>query len=356
MLHSQLKIKYPDCPFVWDYNDMKQLYSANFTRKDKDALFLQIIDTLTNSSEYLNRNPWTDKNIIDILVKMTNDDTLSNIYDKIDYVSMGQKIPKDLTEIWINFHTSVNCDDNSYLNKESNKEIAWCLIPVVGIIESKKNKYIFKNMDSYQGIDNSTKNQEKLDPVSYQINQDQMIPSNKYDRIEDNVLGLRTGRRNFIKRDEEILEINKNQEQNHIEIKLKPKFEQIELNNNTRACAHLIRDRLKSTYKMNRIQYNPELLKQHMRVDLCLKNISQTVAHQFNEKNITKDIIVSQDHFDYNLEPMNVQRINGILRFGPHTSGRAHIKHIDGEKFMYFITILRYKKNLHITFHQLEFV
>ncbi len=359
-MHSQLKIKYPNSPFVWNYNDMKQLYSANFKRIDKDTLFYQIIDTMTNNSENILRNPWTDKNIIDILVKMTNEEKVSNVYEKIEYVTMEQKIPNDLTNMWINFHTSVLCDDNnSYLNKESVKDIAWCLIPVIGNIESKKKKYTFKNIDSNTKIENNNINYEKLDPVTYQLNdirQNIFDVGNKYDRIEDNVKTLRTGKRNFIKRDEEIIEKNKNEVDNYIDIKVKPKFEQIELNNNTRACAHLIRDRLKSSYKMNRLRCNPELLKQQMRIDLSLKDISQTVADHFNEKNTTKDIEVSQDYFDFNFEQINVERINGILRFGPHTTGRANIKRINNEKFMYFITVLRYKTNLHITFHCLEFM
>ena len=140
MHHSQLKIKYPDCPFVWDYDDMTQSFSPEINRTNKEILLQEINDHVVDCS-YTNhkRDDNEYRKIIEFLVNLTDDEKIKNV---IDYVSVTQKIPKTKECLWINFHTAVYHDEiDNFLSKELSTEIAWIMIPIFGNTESGEIKY-----------------------------------------------------------------------------------------------------------------------------------------------------------------------------------------------------------------------
>ena len=357
MHHSQLKIKYPDCPFVWDYDDMTQLFSPVINSTDKEKLLQEINDQIVESLDTnYKRSEDEYRKILKFLVDLTDNEKTQNVYDNINYVSITQKIPKTKNEALINFHTSVYRDDNdNFLSKEISENIAWTMIPILGNVESREIKYeIIENNDTTNNkIINVGLSNRSLDPMTYENGK----IDNKYGIIEANIKNIRVAKRNFIKRsfdadmDQKIEpELQKKDSQ--------PRFKQIDFNNNTRASASLIRDRLNSTYKMNRMRNNPELMKQQKKVDMSLRNISQknTEIRRNRELDImNSQHVVIQDQFDYIHDTVVIQKVNQVLRFGPNQSGKIKFNLMYNQSNVLFITILRYKNHLHITLHKINF-
>lgn len=367
MHHSQLKIKYPDCPFVWDYEDMRQLFSPEIKRADKKTLLQGINDHIVDCNDKNEKNDENDSEyhkILDFLVKLTDEEKINGMYENIDYVSITQKIPKLKKNMWINFHTSVYRDDNdNHLSQEHSAEIAWCLLPIHGSIEARETNYSIVDQQDQEpnpDPDPDPKNDSisrSLDPQEYE-----KIDC-KYGVIEANIKNIRVAKRNFIKRSDDTQCIQKESESEALKQKNPeiipipiPKFKQIDLNNNTRASGSLIRERLNNPYKMSRMRNNPELIKQHNRVDLSLRNVSQKITEIAITRELEKEKnqhIVTRDNFDYIHDQVIIKKVNQILRFGPVQTGKIKFNFTKNQENATFVSVLRYKKYLHITFHKI---
>ena len=181
---------------------------------------------------------------------------------------------------------------------------------------------------------------------------------NQYGIIEADIKNIRVAKRNFIKRSDDVLPESEFEKKDSF-TQIAPRFKQIDFNNNTRASACLIRERLNSSYKMNRMRNNPELMKQQKRVDLSLKNISQKITESARTRELEvleNQHVVVQDHYDYIHDKVIIQKVNQILKFGPVTTGRIKFNMTKNQINTSFITILRYKKYLHVTLHKISFI
>lgn len=365
MQHSQLKITYPICPFVWDYNSMTQLFSPEIIPTDKDTLLQEINDHIVDCSlTNYKRDDSEYRKILQYLIDLTDEQKTHDVYDIIHYVTITQKIPKNKNNMWINFHTSTYSDDNdNFLTNEFSANIAWSLIPLCGNTESREIKYEIiddNHSDKNPNLLNSNPLNltidRSLDPMTY----DNGKVDNQYNIIEANIKKIRVAKRNFIKRSdpEPIIAESKSDCMSTQITSTVPRFKQIDFNNNTRASACLIRERLNSSYKMNRMKNNPELMKQQKKVDLSLRNISQKITEITRCRDLdamNNQHIVVQDQFDYIHDNVVIQKVNQILRFGPNTSGKIKFNLMKNQNNSSFITILRYKKHLHVTFHKITF-
>jgi hypothetical protein len=441
MIHSQFKIVYPECPFIWDYDDIKNVFTSKVKKANRINLLKDIIDvtksdtiksdtthsdtthsdttksdntksntkcyntksdtthsdttksdnTKSNTKCYNTKSDNTDndtvnndnidhdtvksnimdnvdediiaycKGVVDYLLTITDEATI-NIYDNIKYTFISQKIPRTMGDMRINFHTcAYNDDNNSSIDKEYESNISWCLIPIVGNVTMTNNEQYIINNNPVKTITSNysfplVNKSEPLDPTTYQG-----VIDNNYDTVEARVRCDRTGRRNFVKRiNEEIIEkkdiINNefNQTNTH---SLQPlrEIKQINMNNNTRASAQLIRERLGSSYKAYRFRQNPELFKQQTKIDMSLRNIAHNIAACNNDK-IIKNGVIKNEIFDFVHDKITIRKVSGILRFGPYSSGRIKINAIPDDKFVYFVTVLRHQRNLHITVHYVKFL
>lgn len=358
MHHSQLKVTYPDCPFLWDYDDMTQLFFPKIVVTNKESLLQEINNHIVDciSTDY-KRTDTEYRKIIQYLIDLTDEKKTYGVYDEMTFISITQKIPKNKNNMWINFHTSVYHDENdNFLSKELSAQIAWSLIPILGNTEPLETKYLIVDTETqtYNNDNNLKMIDRILDPMTYEKNK----IDNQHGIIEANIKNIRVGRRNFIRRSDPILEPPIDQvPQGSVSVP-QPRFKQIEFNNNTRASAGLIRERLNSTYKMNRMRNNPDLMKQQKRVDLSLRNISQKISETARSRSldtINSQHVVIQDQFDYIHDNITIQKVNQILRFGPNTSGKIKFNLMDHQNNASFITILRYEKHLHVTFHKITF-
>jgi hypothetical protein len=364
MYHSQLKIKYPDCPFVWDYDDMTKLFSPEIKRMTKESLLQEINNHMVDYSEETRRQDSEYRDILMFLINLTDNSKIQNVYDKINYVSVSQQIPGIKKNMWINFHTTIYCDQyDKFMSKELDAQIAWILVPLFGDTATfAENNYMIRNNDDETVNQREMKIHSELDPMTYKINK------NQYQVIEAQIKNLRVAKRNYIKRSDDPVNLKDDILESGSESALGstlgsalgsgPRFKQIELNNNTRASAGLIRERLNSKYKMNRMRNNPESMDQQKQINMSLKNISQKINQSHVIRELEKESnqhIVTQDQFDYIHDRIVIQRVNQILKFGPNTTGRIRYNVIKNQSFSSFITILRYGKNLHVTLHRIKF-
>jgi hypothetical protein len=370
-MHNQLKIKYPNYPFIWDYNDMARTFSPSYNTIDQNEILTKIIDIFVTDEEQNNiqRNIYEDKDIIEFLTNLTHPDKTQMMYDKIQYVEMTQHIPRSEKNLWINFHTTTYYNDNdALLNKEYDTEVGWCLIPIIGSIypfdihqytidtQLQKHKYRHRDNEKDEAISNDVA--KCLDPKIYKGNID-----NKFDKFEANIRNTRVSTRNFIKRDDDdIIEKKTDVFTNNSDVPVnqcvysKTNTRQLELNSNTRVSAQMIRDRLANPYKMNRCKNNPDLYKQHMRIDLNLRSVGKNIADNNNNEINKGKIIVEHDWFDYIYDKIIIHRVSNILRFSPATSGRLKFNHNNRDTELYFISVLHHKRNLQITLHHIELI
>jgi hypothetical protein len=360
-MHSQLKIKYPTCPFLWNYNDLRQVYSAQATNVNRKDLFSEIDLMINDVNKYKTLSP-TNKQTIDFLIRITDSDRVSN-YDKITYSIIEQVVPQNLRNSWINFHTTAYTNDHdTFISQEYESVISWCLIPIYGGISTRKGGYIINrgediNKTERQDIYRTNDMAKALDPLTYKGAID-----NNYYKEESVVRNNRVGNRNFVRRDEEEIIEKKDTYVNSSEIHptnyISPRSRLIVLDNNTRSNAGFIRDNLSSEGRAYRFRTNPETFEHQKKIDLYLKNISQNVA-DFHNSQIVQNELIERDDFDYIFEKINIIKVSGILRFSPDSSGKITINNDFADKqdkYLSFITILRHKKNLHITLHKIELV
>jgi hypothetical protein len=354
---------------------MKQTFNPIQIIMHRNELITHIINIMSDHAinNLLDpRDPGADRDIIKFLTETTDPVTTNGAYDSIRYIVLRQKVPGTKRDVWINFQTTAYRHDNSgFLSKEYATDIAWCVVPVTGdIYPVDRNQYIVdprprdpepnqQTTGSGSGSGSGSETVCLLDPRTYTDNID-----NKYDPVEAGIRNSRTSRRNFIKRDPEVIEKKKTDHTvNEADIRiiglLNPLSDQnqLELNNKTRASAQTIRDRFSGSYKMNRLRGNPELSSQYMSVDLRLRTIGKMIARENNKKlNSQGLIIMGNDWFTYMYDRLTVHKVAGILRFGPVSSGRLRFNHLDNDKVLYFITVMRHAKHLVITFHCIELI
>src|SRR5690606_37746292 len=118
--------------------------------------------------------------------------------------------------------------------------------------------------------------------------------------------------------------------------------------------AGLIRERLGNPYKAYRFRTNPVLYEQSKRIDPNIKEISDYVVNKNNSSYNCAERNIGRDNFDFILEKVGVKMLNGMYKFSPAISGSVLIPGKHELMSIQFLSVLRYKKNIHITFHDLS--
>jgi len=354
MIHNQLKAQYPTGPFLWEYNDMRNIFNARVEIIDRDILFQEVIDQIAiqNERDDTIRDHNLDRENIYFLFELTNATTI-NLNKKNIFIRSKQKIQRLKKKLWINFHTTVYAIDNDiFFDEDFETDIAWCIIPIIGDVHSiDDNNYTIKSKEYIKSEDNTNNSTIKkvFDPKTYTIN-------NLYTRRECCAQTTRISNRKFVKRDIIYSDSKTDQYINeHIALpkcELVPRGEQIILTNKVRKNAYLIRDNLMHRSNRLKISENPELLKQRNSIDLCLRNISDNIALQNNMKYKSDEITIDNDRFDYKLENIIIKKTCGIWRFCPMSTGRININSDDNT--IRFLTILKYKNYFIITLHIID--
>ena len=370
MLHSQLKIKLPDCPYIWDQHDLRQTYDF----KQESLTCKHILDDIKELfTEFDDDDNFLMDECLNFLKIITQDS--ADAFTAKHYSRVIQTIPQHKKDVLLNFHTAAYNDDNgSLVDKEFSSVVSWLIIPIVGDIRThsvgytinKKinklnnchsmmsNPITLKTGDTNQDVMMNTDMARALDPKTY--------TDNGYEKVEAVVRTQRTSMRHFIVRDLDPIKVQKRdvtidtsvtmtQSRNLVE----PRKQQIVMNNNTRFSACVIRDRLLSSYKAHRIKNNPESVKHQSRVDLSLCHASNHVANTLNQTYRALERDVNKDAFDYTYDQVGTKMFSAIYKFHPTLCGRIGINTKNNDKGVYFVTVMRHKTNLHITLHEVKF-
>jgi len=362
MIHSQTKLKYPNCPFVTLIDDFNKQIQHIFDSEDivqstMIDLIRESIDPVT-SERYGNDYPMIIENF---LVGETD----SNIYSKILYRVSRQKIKRS-TNLMINFITTAYRDDNDPLiNREYSTTISWTVLPLSIDVVADRLGYSIDLIPTTLSTPPSTSIStpkilntidvvQNLNPVTHTVNTEMQ-------KIESNIMMIRTGRRGTVARDLEIkAEVKEKKDvysypdiQTTSRLEFKPAFSQIPLDNNTRASAQMIRSRLGNPHKAYRLRNNPEAYKRSLKIDPSIQNVGTTLINDHNDKYNLFRTDVPKALFDYVNENIEIKKLSGILRFSPWNSGRILIENISTNN-MKFLSILRHNAFLHITLHDVD--
>jgi hypothetical protein len=431
MLHSQLKIKYPGCPFlINDTNINKSItnktpininnsFMNNSSIDETSNQFVFDEDTLT-STDFLKLI--SDKLIFSERSNVINDflswyekknETDKEIEDYISSDVNGVNVGTDVKVVWtrlkqplksldigskgnlcINFHAcAYNDEHGTFLNKEFEGDIGWIVIPIcpsetdaiipdVNINKShdliihpsdrsiKINEtYIDQSKVPSRGTDGKIEEPKLLNPATYKTDID-----NRYEKFEAGIRSSRVSARKFIVRDNNQIKIKHDVTSNLVnEVKLmslqndlnrqmeyRSYVGKIPLTDITRSNASLIRDRLDNPYKAYRFRNNPELYKQHKKIDPHIREISDHVVrtHNFNQRSldtsITLNVDTQCDNFDFILDKVGVKKLNGLYKFSPVSTGRIFISNRHLLDYLSFVTVMRYKQRIHITLHEIS--
>lgn len=367
MNHSQLKIVYPQCPFLWNSKKLNDIYYPSVTKLNRDDFLIDIIDTLLNNENSVRIN----KEMLRFISDSTHDDTKENDINNILFYKCEQNVPGKIKKAYINFHTACYCQDYTRsLNKTFNGAIEWCVIPIRGDINCYSKPISIIRDESLKVI-NRKIDEDTKDEISNKILKKKMTDrgtlidfrdsnTDNRDKYELNKnMNARLARRGFFHngvsikqpKAEEKHDVFKSISEN-INIKdpiLTPKKKKIQFNNNTRKNAQLIRMKLLEKCKVHRLKQNPHLLENWKKVDLSLLRIAPNKSEQNNKLIKNKFNLIKRDCFDYKDDKVGVAKVSGMYRFAPINSGKIKIKH--NNEGSYFVSLMKYKNTMHATIH-----
>lgn len=199
-MHSQLNIKYPQSPWLYNTNNLHDTYKCRYEENRRSIVLKKIIDTIYSNKNNLFKETNNDYDYK--VVKSLSDLTSNNINSKNDYLDKNHHFHlstqtisrKQLnTPLWLNFHTTLYSSDiNPYINREYTVAIKWCLLPLSCDIE----RYI---QPIKRDIPSIPFNISKI--TNNDFNND--IHDSRYTQYTDRILNIRNNRiskRNLIKR------------------------------------------------------------------------------------------------------------------------------------------------------------
>ncbi len=333
MQHSQLQITYPDCPFVWDYNDLTRTFDVEYTPMLKEAFIDEIVSELLKSEEEnakIDMDQLEKDDIIAYISEAIEADDAGQIHNKITYHKVVQYISSSLVNLWLNFHCACySLNVSSFLDSDYKTNVSWTTVSLVGEVKPKNDNIKVKRLI----VSSSNSN----------VNPTSNSNSNPDARSRHRALFVRTYNPDADTPTGDIYDSNVTHPtlSSNITTAITPRVHQIELNRNTRYNAQTIRSNLLSEGKQRRLKNLPaHITNQQKRVDLSLKGISNGIVTSHN--NVIKSLETSMDRNTYDMidEEITIHKSNQIYRFSPIESGNIRFKSKKGSKVK-FVTILR---------------
>jgi len=369
MEHSQLKIIYPCCPFVYDYIDITRTFDHQYKELTHDELLAELVEMMLGSqimgSVAIDRDRKIE--ITQYITDISSEES-RKLYKKVNFYHIKQTIPKDYQRLWICFHTTaytMNC--SAILDKEYSTSIAWSLIPVTGSVKPitpKSNTVIVKKKDPSTI---SLEPQNDMNPIFDSVN--------KVDRQQQQL--YRMGRRGMINSENSIEKILARSDEisnqpRVIEHLIKPRPNPIPLTANTRHVAHQLRVEQQTGTINTRLRHLPHLLEQTKRLDLGIEGVGQHVANLNNEIVMDRQpTVIKKSVFDTIDQNIQIHSMRGVYRFSPQQTGQIFLEvptqktgdrvvsvkgPVPNKPFIAFITVLRQNECLTITLHHLDIV
>lgn len=180
MFHSQLRLKLPNHPYIWDNKNIRQTYDVNGVIMSYEEV-LSDIYKIYNDSEKVGLKP--NFIIDDILCLIENN---NNIEIEKKYMYVSQKLPKNTSITAINFHTTAYYNEiGGLIDREYKTNISWLVIPIIGYVGAQPiETKIIKNP-----IDNNIKYISQLSRAearAYILYQEQRVNTLRHNREQTN--------------------------------------------------------------------------------------------------------------------------------------------------------------------------
>ena len=373
MYHSQLKITYPECPFVWNSTKVNEFYDPGFSETDRDDFLVDIIDITLNKEIFEDKDFKDD--ILGFISESTHDDTKDDTITNFKFYKCKQTLPKNLRDTHINFHTACyNQEVSKSLNRLYNSDIDWCLVPIVGDVRCSHNPISVIRDSTYRVVsrklDEDTKDKFSNKILRKRMNARGGIVDIRDSRTDnrnkaalDKRMNARFSRRGFLTHNISLKppkEEEKHDVFGKIEDKInpenplmQPKQKQILLTSDTRQQAQEIRQMLMNKCKVSRLKQNPHLVESWKKVDLSLMKVAPTIS-ETNNRSVTNSIkSIPRDCFDYKDDKVGIIKTSGVYRFSPINSGKIKINP-SRDQVLHFVTMMRNKDTMHVTLHTIN--
>jgi len=425
MLHSQTKVKYLNCPFITRIEDLNEtVYQRNNVAESKNLDKSTMFDLIKESVDTEIINRYGDDYIAFVEKFLLN--TIDKKYTKILYrISKQELLKEDFINIAntskvesesnpiINFITTAYRDTiGSSIDREYSSTISWTVIPLSMNVVAEKIRFNNGSISSFDNIPDINVNSKKnnvaqiLDPRTH-------VTDNECQKLESHIMKVRSNRRGTIHRDPIVntekkdtyscitepvntksqfssslsydssyepsyasnssykldyessykLDYESNYKLDY-ESSYKSSLNQIQLDGNTRASAHIIRERLANPYKSYRLRNNPDAYKRSIKINRSIKNTNDNTNDTTNDTttdNISDNpstiIKKSSGICNYVQENVEIRRSDKILRFRPLT-GKILFDNetcIDKSNSK-FLSVMIHNTILHITLHDLNWI
>lgn len=378
MEHPQLKVIYPACPFVYDYEKMGETFGAASQELDRNNFLVEVasvgvdyfgFDDSSNSENTttntrLQSNAYRLKEMLKYLsditantLKLDDDHTGSSEnfgYSSIRYYRTDQvidsKIPRyrldmagNLTkQLWINLHTvAYDCTKHSTsLDSEMKDVVSWCVVPIIGNVRPvSTDSIIFSDILDYEMKQQNDKPVMVKGKSNTQTQMREIATATGVESIIDCSAGqdrqnermARYSQRNFVKRTIETKEektdktavVSSGSNTNLPITFVKPNRSQpIVLTSSTRLNAQNIRSSIMSKYKQYRLKQVPQQTAVHRSMDLRIVNGSAKVADTHNADLMSRVRFLDRSFSDYRVDDVIISKVNSMYRFVPMTTGR----------------------------------
>ena len=338
MYHPELNIEYPPCPYVWNYQDMTELYQCEYRESSNEEIienmkriFLSSIDE--NSSQ---DNTIIQEKIMFILEKIQKDD---NINKKIYSCHQKLNAGKQSGEIkhHLNFHTTCYCNaKGKMLDSDYVTNANWSVVPIFGSLTTgdEQKKVSLRRQTTKEPVYDKFHNDVQTSQEKKTINNERMAKRGIYSH-EFHQDELKKGGDNYS-------DVQKNFGNNVQKIKRLP------FTTRNRAQANEFRHAMTSEFKINRIKQNPQLYQERPVVDVYN---NKNMKNKMEKDTITE--LKSEGFFNFKNEPINIHQVGGIYRFSPFGTGRIIIKSNPTRKIE-FISFVRMNNDLIITYHEIQ--
>lgn len=300
MLHSQLKINLPKHPYLWDIKNIRQTYDINEIPLKYEDMMGNIQNLYYESEKVGIKTNFINKDIYSLLENIAENKISQT------YTFVSQKLKKTIQKVingTINFHTSAYHDDNGGLiDREYESNISWLVIPIIGSV--------YANPIKLNNINTEPIKSDILDKLG-----EKDINQYRLKCVGDNV---------FV--EEKII---KNQSD--------AKKEKTIYENKSYDYGYRKQAREMNYYKMHRFGYN---------------TVKKPQLYDRDDKPKPKEIANTYEYIDDNV---GIMQLNTIYNFNPIYSGRINIE-CNENNITYFLSLMKHKKNMHITLHEITFI
>ena len=354
MLHSQLKIHYPNSPFIVRSNALNSFsqitYSQETTSRD------DMISRLNTDIKQKNID-----DLISQIVYLDSQEFTKRIYSVVTQKLTGMNCNK--IQCVLNMHTtairdSLGSDKGQTISDNFRSIVAWRIVSICDInvhIDIASTIFVRDPKVFLAKSNNNISHQELYSDPKIQT-----IMESEGNRLEKEQIKYRTSTRGLIVRNT-IQSANKRIDVFDQSLKpctqfmnYKPDAKLISITPKTRSSAQEIRASLRDPHRAFRCKSDPVGFVEQCKIDNTIRETYIQKVDQHN-KHIEETFgIVKTELNDMVHQDVGINKLNGVYIFSPINAGIFNITKPDINKNIRLVSIVVHYNILHITLHEIS--